>query len=158
MGFERVPGACRYMGNPSLTTNPNHQVEVSKMSTVSLVFARDYSCCFEWTRFCGGAQSNQCTGISPRPFSLVFLKQIGGGGSGGQACDGGSSFELGKLGRGDVAQLKNQENTMLNAVELSVRTNTVMTPEERWWFRCQGWGCEMGSNTSQWPPLKEKKQ
>jgi len=31
-----------------------------------------------------------------------------------------------KVGRGDIAQLKNQENTMLNALELSIRTGTVL--------------------------------
>lgn len=35
-------------------------------------------------------------------------------------------FQQRKTGRGDIAQLKNQENTMLNALELSVRTGTVL--------------------------------
>ena len=37
------------------------------------------------------------------------------------------TFFSGKVGRGDIAQLKNQENTMLNALELSIRTGTVLS-------------------------------
>ena len=37
------------------------------------------------------------------------------------------TFFTGKVGRGDIAQLKNQENTMLNALELSIRTGTVLS-------------------------------
>ncbi|CAJ1461703.1 unnamed protein product [Effrenium voratum] len=55
----------------------------------------------------------------------------GCGCAGDKVADLAQELQQRKLGRGDVAQLKNQENTMLNAVELSVRTNTVMTPEER---------------------------
>lgn len=50
----------------------------------------------------------------------------GCGCSGNLVTEVATELQQRKVGRGDIAQLKNQENTMLNALELSVRTGTVL--------------------------------